>query len=210
MKKCFRPACAMLIALGLFTAGCFGEDPILGSIVITSPDRLQVDRTIKLRAVGIYSDGLERTYGIQWSTSDEAIATISEKGYITTLKPGLLIIRAEKDGVFSENPLLVETEFNGLKIHYKRPRDWREPNAYIYEEFGANMEQYSGEWPGSRMMPEGDDWYVYEVEGLPRGKVIFNDGNVQNPRPQSLGYLLKKGEWWYNGSWHKTDPAWVK
>jgi hypothetical protein len=208
MKTCFGPAGSLLLALALSLCGCFGEDPTLKSITITSPERLQVDRTIRLRAAGLYSDGKERTYGIAWSSSDTGIATINDKGYITTVKPGGVIVRAEKDGIASERPLIVEPAFDGLKIHYKRPPEWREPNAYIFQEFGANMEQYSGEWPGARMAPEGNGWYVFAVEGIPMSKVIFNDGNLQDPRPQAPGFELKKGEWWYDGKWHETDPVW--
>jgi hypothetical protein len=208
MKTCFGPAGSWLLALALSLTGCFGEDPTLKSITLTAPERLQVDRTIRLKAAGLYSDGKERTYGITWSSSDVGIATINDKGYVTTVKPGVVILRAEKDGVSSERPLLVEPVFNGLKIHYKRPPDWREPNVYIYQEFGANMEQYNGDWPGAKMTPEGGGWYVFAVDGIPSGKVIFNDGNIQNPRPQVVGFELRKGEWWYDGRWHETDPAW--
>jgi len=210
MQTCLGPArwLFLFLVLGLSSTGCFREDPILHEIAMVCPERLEVDRTIRLQAVGFYSDGKERTYGISWSTSDPALATVNEKGFITTHRPGTVIVRAEKDRVVSERALSVEPVFNGLKIHYKRPPAWREPNVYIFQEFGANTEQYSGPWPGSRMTPEGNGWYVFAVENIPASKVFFSDGNVQDPRPQSLGFELRNGEWWYDGAWHEADPAW--
>ena len=209
MKTCSVHArCLLLAALGLSAAGCFFQDPIMESVVLACPERLEVDRTVQLKAVGRYVDGKDRTYGITWSTSDERVATINHRGFLTTHQPGSVIVRAEKDGKVDEQTLLVTPVLDGLKIHFSPPPDWREPNVYIYRAVGANTIQYTGEWPGTRMTPEGGGWYVFAVEGLADGKVIFNDGNVQDPRPHSAGFNRTRGTWWYDGEWHVADPAW--
>ena len=198
MKTCFRPACSLLLALALSLSitGCRKEPPTLQSITIDSPERLEVDRRVRIRALGLYSDGKERTYGMKWSTLDGALATIDEKAFLTTHAPGVVMLRAEKDGLFSERPLQVVPVFNGIKVHFKRPREWQEPNVYIFQEFGSKTEQYCGEWPGAPMLPEGDGWYVFAVENIPDSRVIFNDGNIQIPRPGTVASALSNGEWW--------------
>jgi hypothetical protein len=210
MKTCFGPVCSLLLALALTLSitGCFREEPTLKSIVIDSPDRLEVGRTVRLRALGLYSDGKERTYGMKWNTSDEALATINDKAFLTAHAPGVVMLRAEKDGLTSDRPLQINPVFNGLKVYFKLPEAWGEPNVYIYQEFGVKTEQYCGEWPGTPMSPQGDGWYVFAVQDIPDSKVIFNDGNIQIPRPGAVGFELKKGEWWYDGTeWYETDPV---
>jgi len=210
MKTFFGPACSLLLALTLTLSisGCRKEPPTLEAIGIDSPDRLEVDRRVRIRALGLYSDGKERTYGMKWSTSDEALATIDDKAFLSTHTPGLVILQAEKDGILGERPLLVAPVFNGLKIHFKRPIEWEEPNIYIFQEFGVKTEQYSGEWTGSPMIPVGDGWYVFAVEGIPASRVTFNDGNIQIPRPGTVSPVLGNGEWWFQGNtWYETDPV---
>lgn len=211
MKIRSRPTPFRLLTLCLLlAAGCFRTHPVLESISLTCPERLEVDRTVKPIALGRYLDGRDRTFGISLSSSDESVATINDRGYLTTLRPGTVVVRAEKDGIFAERTLTVVPVFDGLKIHFRKPPDWREPNVYIYQGFGATTELYTGAWPGTRMIPEGDGWYVFVAEGIPSSKVIFNDGNVQDPRPQSSGFERRRGEWWYDGAaWHEAHPSWM-
>lgn len=99
--------------------------------------------------------------------------------------------------------------FNGLRVHFKRPDGWGEPNFYAVGEEGAFSKQYSGKWPGSKMTPEGNGWYVYTVDNVERANIVFNDGDHQIPRPDwtRLDMDRDKGEWWFDGSWHKSPPA---
>ena len=101
-----------------------------------------------------------------------------------------------------------QTKFDGLIIHFKRPADWGEPRIYLFEQAGARTEEYAGGWPGSPMTPEGNGWYVYSAAGIPVAKIIFNDGNNQIPKPlwPQFGFEKQQGEWWYDGSWHVTNP----
>lgn len=209
MKSWFGPAACLLLALALalVPAGCLREPPTLEAIAIDSPDRLEAGRRVRIRALGLYSDGKERTYGMKWGTSDPALAAIDDKGFLSTMAPGTVMLLAEKDGILAERPLQVTPVFDGLKLHFKRPEDWGEPNVYVYQEFGAKTEQYSGEWTGTRMLPEGGGWYTFSVEGIPASRVIFNDGNIQVPRPGTVAQEMPRGEWWFEGdTWYETDP----
>ena len=192
----------------VFLSGCFRDKPGLESVLLWGPESVQAGRTVQLRAEGVYTDGSHKTYGIQWRTSNQQAAKISEKGVLTALEPGVAIIEASKDGISVQRPLVVDPVYDGVKIHFRKPSDWDRPNLYLFDEFGARVEQYTGEWTGAPMEQEEDGWYVYAVEGVDRAKAIFNDGNRQDPRPQSPGYSVKRGEWWYDGAWHQVDPTW--
>jgi len=210
MKSWFDPARCLLLAtmLALCLAGCRKEPPALEAIAIDSPDSLEAGRRVRIRGLGLYSDGKERTYGMTWGTSDPALAVIDEKGFLTARAPGPVMLLAEKDGILAERPLRVTPVFDGLKVHFKRPAEWGDPNLYVYQEFGAKTEQYTGEWPGAPMAPEGGGWYVHAAEGVPgSARVIFNDGNIQLPRPGTVAPAMPKGEWWFQGgAWYETNP----
>jgi alpha-amylase len=115
----------------------------------------------------------------------------------------------EKQGA-GQQPRAADTKpaFNGLRLHFKRTAEWGEPLIYLFEQIGARTEEYSGQWPGNPMQPEGNGWYVYSAPNLGPARVIFSDGNSQIPKPlwPEATFERQKGEWWYDGAWHDANP----
>ena len=117
-----------------------------------------------------------------------------------------VMVEEEVDLVVSVQP--EEKAFNGIRIHFQRPDGWGEPNIYAVGEQGASSDPYAGEWPGTKMIPEGNDWYVFTVDNVDQATIIFNDGNRQIPKANWPLYDAEreKGEWWFDGSWHDSPP----
>ncbi len=99
-------------------------------------------------------------------------------------------------------------EHDWMRIHFKKPWNWGDPRIYVFGQHGAMVEQYAGDWPGKKMKPEGNGWYVFTINKARRAHVIFTDGNNQIPRPNwpTHEFTRDEGEWWYNGSWYDHDP----
>ena len=79
-----------------------------GSLVV-SPDRarVEVNRTLALRAVARDADGKVVRRRVEWMSSDPGIASVSTGGVVTGVKPGRATVSASGDGAHS-TPVEVE------------------------------------------------------------------------------------------------------
>ena len=77
---------------------------------------LQKEQTITLKATVLPENASEKE--VTWSTSDETIATVSESGKITALKPGTATIRAMSttDGVYGECTVNVKVRSTAVTL----------------------------------------------------------------------------------------------
>ena len=84
--------------------------PRLESIVVTSEDTTMViGQTMQFRAEGTYTDGNERdiTSLVEWTSSEEEVATVDAAGLVTSIGKGSTKITATFDTVTSEARLTV-------------------------------------------------------------------------------------------------------
>ncbi|MGN0537482.1 MAG: MucBP domain-containing protein, partial [Acutalibacteraceae bacterium] len=70
-----------------------------------------------------------------------------------------------------------------LSVHYYNSNNWSSVYAYIYDESGASVIEYTGAWPGKTMTAEGDGWFTIEVEDAETAQVIFNSGSDAGKDP---------------------------
>ena len=65
-----------------------------------------------------------------------------------------------------------------------------------------------GEWPGTAMTAELNDWYVYSFEkGITSVDVVLSNNGSSKHR-ETGGDTLTTGEWWYeDGEWYDSNPA---
>jgi uncharacterized protein YjdB len=74
----------------------------LESIAVTSPAQsLNVGTKVNLKAAGKYSDGSSRDLqaGLSWTSSNEAMATVSAEGLVTAVGPGPVTLTAAMEGI---------------------------------------------------------------------------------------------------------------
>ncbi|PWJ33664.1 chitobiase/beta-hexosaminidase C-terminal domain-containing protein [Sediminitomix flava] len=85
----------------------------------------------------------------------------------------------------------------GLKIHFKS--SWGSATRIHY---WGTSNGASSNWPGELMTAEGNDWYVYTIEGATSANLLFhNNGGSQT------GDLSRSGEGWYKGGqWYSSNP----
>jgi len=86
----------------------------------------------------------------------------------------------------------------GIVVHYK---GWSNPSIYAWSADGSET-PLRGAWAGSAMTDEGNGWYGDAFPSETSINLIFNSGGNQ-----TIDLSRTSGEWWYyNGSWHNTNP----
>lgn len=92
-----------------------------------------------------------------------------------------------------------------VTVHYYNSNGWDNLTLYAYgngEQNSGETKKILGDWPGAKMQDDGDGWWSYtipstELVGIDAVRVIFADGNAQDPLSGNEGYLVS-GEVWIN------------
>lgn len=113
-------------------------------------------------------------------------------------------------GTFTDGEIEVEYKYypiqnESVTVHYYNSSNWDKLTLYAYgngERSGSNTKNLLGDWPGAEMKDDGDGWWSYtipsaELEGIDAVRVIFANGNAQDPLAGNEGYLVS-GEVWIN------------
>ncbi len=96
-----------------------------------------------------------------------------------------------------------ETLTDPLKVHYYNSNNWSTPHMYTYDDSNPTVELLTGEWPGSPMTSEGNNWYTYNELSVAQAKVMFTNGAAssteQDPGQNQPGYAASGEVWIQNG-----------
>ena len=92
-----------------------------------------------------------------------------------------------------------------VTVHYYNSNGWDNLTVYAYgngARNGSETKNILGEWPGASMKNDGDGWWSYtipsgDLDGVSGVRVIFANGNAQDPLAGSEGYAVS-GEVWIN------------
>lgn len=85
-----------------------------------------------------------------------------------------------------------------LTIHMKKPAGWDSISMYYY---GTDPKIDEPKWDSApAMTPEGDDWYVYTIQGATSANVIFKDGSGNQIPPKLEKGILRDKEGWFDGT----------
>ena len=92
-----------------------------------------------------------------------------------------------------------------VTVHYYNSNGWDNLTIYAYGNGTRNASETKaivGEWPGAAMKDDGDGWWSYtipssDLEGISGVRVIFANGNAQDPLAGNEGFLVS-GEVWIN------------
>ncbi|PJI09778.1 MULTISPECIES: chitobiase/beta-hexosaminidase C-terminal domain-containing protein [Clostridium] len=119
----------------------------------------------------------------------------------TTLKFIAVDAKGNKSAIYTEtyqiNPV---SDF--VTVHFKNPSGWGAPYVYYYDASGKK----GANWPGIKMISEGNGWYSYTIKNWTSAKVLFTDGRNQTPGKNQPGYDVTGEEWCENGTWYQSNP----
>lgn len=192
-----NPIVAAVSADGLVTAVSFGEATVrataggvsgtcivsvvpveVESVTVTPASAtLTVGETASLSAGVLPADATDRT--VQWSSSDEAVATVSAEGVVTAVAPGDAVISATaSNGVKGECAVCCKAPFSFSVERYDRASDaWTDAASGI---FG-----YPGDSVSVRLAIVEGDGITFEWQASPAESARYADGAV---------YLLAPGD----------------
>lgn len=100
-KKLGKTTITVTTADGAYTAKCTVNvvNKVTGVKLNASAKTLYLNKTLTLKATVSPSNATDKT--VKWSSSDTAVATVSSKGVVTSVKPGTAVITAKTtDGSF--------------------------------------------------------------------------------------------------------------
>ncbi|GEM_PF-362136 len=110
-----KPAFVLLLML----SGCIGTDQfddlsggtarveIAGVSDEDDFDQINVGETVQYEASYFNAGGVEEQIAVEWSSSDNAIATIDANGLVTGIAPGTMMISAAAGGAMAERLIIV-------------------------------------------------------------------------------------------------------
>ena len=88
-----------------------------------------------------------------------------------------------------------------LSVHFKKPRGWQDPLKLHY--WNTAPASSATTWPGLPMTAEGNDWFVYRLEGIEAASIVFNDGAGQ----QSADLRRAREGWFFDDNrWYDQNP----
>ncbi|MBQ3969878.1 MAG: type I pullulanase [Clostridia bacterium] len=96
-------------------------------------------------------------------------------------------------------------ENESVTVHYYNSNGWEDLTLYAYgngTQNASSTKELLGAWPGAAMKDDGDGWWSYtiasgDLKGIGGVRVIFANGNAQDPLAGNEGYLVS-GEVWIN------------
>lgn len=96
MKRPLPTLTALVLTFAACTEAGPTDDPEVATVAITAPAATMIDRgaTLQLEAIARDADGVEIAAPVAWTTSDDAIATVSATGLVTAREAGAVIIAA--------------------------------------------------------------------------------------------------------------------
>ena len=163
-----------------------GEDATVTSLKISGDTSMDLSTTQSLQLkASVTTDPANSRVTVNWSSSDESLATVDKTGKVTGLKAGTVKITA-KAGDKSDTITLTLTGVAPVAknvIYAEKPSGWSDMYAYVYTGDGATAVNNAA-WPGVKMEKADNcdqTGYKYVVpDNLAKGaKVIFNDGGSQ-------------------------------
>ena len=185
-----------------------GEDATVTAVKISGDTSMDLSATQSLQLkASVTTDPANSRVTVNWSSSDESLATVDKTGKVTGLKAGTVKITA-KAGDKSDTVTLTLTGIAPVAknvIYATKPSGWGKMYAYVYTGDGASAVNNAA-WPGVEMTAADNcdqTGYKYEVPDnlASNAKVIFNDGGSQQyPGSREPGLDYNGGTVRWDGS----------
>ncbi|WP_084404907.1 Ig-like domain-containing protein [Aliagarivorans taiwanensis] len=123
-----------------------GELPTISEITLQGASQIEQGSSSLFIAKAIYSDGSELRDGFSWSSSNDAVASVSDKGLVTANQPGSATITAEKDGLKKTASVTIIAPEQGISIFVQ---DGCASHIHAWTRNGGDTPFFSDAWPGA-------------------------------------------------------------
>ena len=185
-----------------------GEDITVTNVKISGDTSMDLSSTQSLQLkADVTTDPAGGRVTVNWSSSDESVATVDKTGKVTGRKAGTVKITAKA----GDKSAVVTLTLTGTPpvaknvIYAAKPSGWGKMYAYVYTGDGASAVNNAA-WPGVEMTAADNcdqTGYKYEVPDslASNARVIFNDGGSQQyPGSREPGMDYNGGTVRWDGS----------
>ena len=186
----------------------------IDSLVVISANTVQLIEAENTQVIAIASSGDDDTgvtLASSWSSSDNAIASVSSTGVITGGNTaGTAIITAEYQGVLAT--LSIENAGAAQYLYFNKPNDWATPTAHIWT-IQDGVQTDRTEWPGiaiGQLSPEyGGNWMRITIPATWANtegdtSILFSNSGVN----KSIDLTVNQGNPdWYDNQWLNVSPT---
>jgi uncharacterized protein YjdB len=177
--------------------------PVSVTGVTVSPTSASVaaGRTQQLTATIAPSNATNQT--VTWSSSNNAVATVSSVGLVTAIAAGTATITVTtQDGGKTATSAITVTPSTNFTVYFSKPSTWGTGIRIYWWAAQPAGTLADGAWPGVLMTDAGSGWYSYTFTNITSTNLIFNDGTNQ-----SADLTRNKTGWYLNGVWYDTNPG---
>lgn len=177
--------------------------PVAVTGVTVSPTSANVNVGLTQQLSATISPANATNQNVTWSSSNNAIATVSSTGLVTGVAAGTVNITVTtQDGNKTAAAAITVTPASTFTVHFYKPATWGTGiRIYWWSALPAGV-LADGSWPGITMTNEGNNWYGYTFTNVTSTNLIFNDGTNQTAN------LSRDSNGWYmDGVWYNSQPS---
>ncbi|MGM0508144.1 MAG: alpha-amylase family glycosyl hydrolase [Fusobacteriota bacterium] len=176
-------------------------------IVIEGPTQVYENESINLSATAIFTDNSQSTDGIQWSSSDETIATVTG-GKVDGLSVGNSDITASRDGINSIYSIeVLEQQSQGITIYLESETA---PDLYAWSTTEPKVE-YLGGWDSPQNTLVNKDglfyYHTFPEEATEVNYIPFLDDQSDDLLATQDTWVTADGEIYNSYPYGPTPPS---
>lgn len=185
------------------------------NLVVVSANTVSLIENENTQVIAIASSGDNDTgvtLAASWSSSDDAIASVSSTGIITGGNiAGTATITAQYQGVLAT--IAVENAGAAQYLYFNKPTDWATPTAHIWTNQDGVETIRSGAWPGivlDQLSPEyGGNWLRITIPAAWANtdgdtNILFSNSGLN----KTIDLTVNQGNPdWYDNQWLNAPPT---
>ncbi|WP_126974002.1 alpha-amylase family glycosyl hydrolase [Gynurincola endophyticus] len=175
--------------------------PVTGVTVNPTTLTLQQGLTSAISATIVPSNATNQT--VNWTSSNNAIATVDATGKVTAVAIGTATITATTvDQNRTATTTVTVQAPTSFTVHFNKPVSWGSTVRIYWWSAQPGGILTDGSWPGVTMTSDGNGWYSYTFTNITATNLIFNDGTAQ-----TANLNRDKDGWYMNGTWYDSFPG---
>ncbi len=177
--------------------------PVTGVTVSPTSASVKVGLTQQVTASVAPSNATNQN--VTWSSSNNAIATVSATGLVTAVATGTATITVTtQDGNRTATCAVTVTPATTFTVYFYKPAAWGTDMRIHYWDAQPTGVLASTTWPGVAMTLGADGWYSHTFSNVTTTNLIFNANSDVNKTVD----LTRGSTGWYLGTtWYTSKPA---
>ncbi|MCX7987227.1 MAG: alpha-amylase family glycosyl hydrolase, partial [Bacteroidales bacterium] len=185
----------------VFKSGTASAVSVTSVSVSPSSASLFVGQTLLLTATISPSNATNQN--VTWSSSNNAIATVSSTGLVTANAAGTATITVRtEDGNKTATSTITVSNPTSFKVYFYRPTNWGSFIRIYYWNTIPSGSMANVSWPGVAMKAESKGWYSFTFTNVSSTNLIFTDGTNQTAD------LTRNTTGWYkDNTWYNSEPS---